>query len=314
MESELHDYRPGGQSAQARITYALSRIFVRPTLALWPLSGPLAPWMAIPDQLFKRMPRHPRTEFTAIETDTWRGELVKPRGVSGMDSALLYFHGGAFVFCGLGTHRRIVERLALRTGRPVLAVEYRKLPKALLRDSLDDALSAFRWLTARGVDRKSIVCIGDSAGGHLAFALALKLRELGEETIAGVVGLSPWLDFDHEAKRMHVNATRDAFVPYARLSVMARKCVGNEQIDPALSPVNAALEGLPPVLIQCAEDEVLRHDAELMAQRLRSAGVETTLQIWQGQVHAFPVLANALPDSRAALEEIVAFVRAQDRA
>jgi acetyl esterase/lipase len=51
-----------------------------------------------------------------------------------------------------------------------------------------------------------------------------------------------------------------------------------------------------------------------MAQRLRSAGVETTLQIWQGQVHAFPVLANALPDSRAALEEIVAFVRAQDRA
>ncbi len=149
---------------------------------------------------------------------------------------------------------------------------------------------------------------GDSAGGHLAFATALRIRDDGVGVPAGIVGLSPWLDFDHMAKIRHHNARRDAYVPARRLRQVARLVVGSH---PELhhSPVNADLHGLPPALIICAEGEILRVDAELMADRLAAAGVPCTLQVWEGQVHAFPVLSDLTPEARAAVQEVVTFVQ-----
>jgi acetyl esterase/lipase len=160
-----------------------------------------------------------------------------------------------------------------------------------------------------GYPASRVVLVGDSAGGHLAFATALRLRDDGTGTPAGIVGLSPWLDFDHMAKVRHHNARRDAYVPSRRLRRAARLVVG---AHPELhhSPVNADLRGMPPVLLICGEGEVLRVDAELMVDRLEAAGVASTLQIWEGQVHAFPVLADLIPESRAALDEIAAFTTA----
>jgi acetyl esterase/lipase len=89
---------------------------------------------------------------------------------------------------------------------------------------------------------------------------------------------------------------------------IARQINGTDVIDPLRSPVNAVLTGLPPSLLMCAADEVLRHDAELMTERLEAAGVPVDLHIWEGQVHAFPVLAHLLPESRRALDLISEFV------
>jgi acetyl esterase/lipase len=209
----------------------------------------------------------------------------------------------------MGTHRRIVERLAERTGMTVLSVDYRQLPKGRLDDSVSDCEDAYQWLLRQGHPADRIVLAGDSAGGHLAFATALRLRDDGAPVPAGVVGLSPWLDFDHMAKIRHHNARRDAYIPARRLRKVGRMVVG---AHPELhhSPVNADLTGMPPSLIICAEGEVLRVDAELMAERLVEAGVPCTLQIWEGQVHAFPVLTELTPESGLALEEILAFVEA----
>ncbi|WP_059008371.1 alpha/beta hydrolase [Streptomyces specialis] len=307
----MAEYRPGGRGARAAVIRAACRIFVRTTLAWWPLRGPLSRLMPVVNLVMRPVPRLRATEFRRVDGGTWRGELVAPRGrLDVTRAALLYLHGGAFVFCGLATHRRIVERLALRTGLPVLSVDYRQLPKGALDASLADATDAFRTLVARGTDPGAIVVLGDSAGGHLAFALALETRRAGLGSPAGVVGLSPWLDFESEAKQAHPNARRDVFIPARRLARVGRLCTGTTDgpVDPLRSPVNADLSGFPPVLIQCAEDEVLRHDAELMGERLAAAGVEHTVQVWQGQVHAFPVLAHALPESRAALDEIAGFI------
>ncbi|MGK5531429.1 alpha/beta hydrolase [Streptomyces sp. URMC 129] len=308
----MAEYRPGGRGVRAALIRVACRVFVRTTLAWWPLRGPLSRLMPVVDLVMRPVPRLRATEMRRVDGGTWRGELVAPRGgADATHGALLYLHGGAFVFCGLATHRRVVERLALRTGLPVLSVDYRQLPEGGLDASLADATDAFRWLTARGTDAGSIVCLGDSAGGHLAFAVALETRRAGLGRPAGVVGLSPWLDFASDAQQAHPNARRDVFIPARRLARVGRLCTGTPKgaaIDPLRSPVNADLSGFPPVLIQCAEDEVLRHDAELMAERLAAAGVPHTLQVWQGQVHAFPVLAHALPESRAALDEIAGFV------
>jgi acetyl esterase/lipase len=126
---------------------------------------------------------------------------------------------------------------------------------------------------------------------------------------AGIIALSPWLDFDSTAKAAHPNAAKDAYAPVSRLAFLAKLCLGKAEIDPLASPVNRDLADLPPVLLLAAEDEMLRCDAELMAERLAAAGVPCTLQIWAGQVHAFPVLGDLLPESRAAIHEIGTFIR-----
>jgi acetyl esterase/lipase len=298
------EFRPGGHGPRATAARWLCVVFVWTTLSIWPLRGPIARLMPLVNLVLKIVPRLRGTEFTRVRTATWRGEFVRTKGTANTDGAILYLHGGAFVFCGLATHRRIVERLALRTGLPVLAVEYRQWPKGRLPESMADSADAARWLAAQGIDPETIVYIGDSAGGFLAFATALST------TAAGVVGLSPWLDLDPTAKLAHRNVNKDVFIPAHRLPRLARLIAGdaNGVVDPALSPVNGDLAKLPPVLIQCAQDEVLRVDAELMAQRLAGAGVRHTLQVWEGQVHAFPVLGHVLPESRAALDEVAAFV------
>ena len=298
-----------GASRRAVAVHTVAKVVARPVLRYYPLRGPAARLMPLLDRTASLLPRLSATVHRTVQGRTWRGELVTPIDGPTSDGAIVYFHGGAFLLCGMGTHRRIVERLAERTGMTVLSVDYRQLPKGRLDDSVSDCEDAYRWLLRQGHPAHRIVLAGDSAGGHLAFATALRIRDDGQPLPAGVVGLSPWLDFDPMAKIRHRNSRRDAYIPARRLRKVGRMVVGDH---PELhhSPVNADLAGMPPSLIICAEGEVLRLDAELMTERLVEAGVPCTLQIWEGQVHAFPVFTELTPESGLALEEIVAFVEA----
>ena len=305
---EIHPRR----SCRSVAVRGLSRATVRPVLGFFPVRGPMSPLKAAVDVTAGLLPRLPSTTYRHVAGDGWTAELVTRRdadtGSPGdAPGAILYFHGGAFVFCGLATHRRIVERLAERTGLPVLSVAYRQLPGHRVETSVSDCVGALNWLLEQGVDPAGIVLAGDSAGGHLAFAVGLEATAQGVDR-AGIVGLSPWLDFDNPARRRHRNAWRDDFIPTFRLDRVARLVTGVPVLDPEHSPVNRDLSGLPPVLMICGHDEVLRHDAELMTERLVAAGVAVTLHLWQGQVHAFPVLGNFLPESAAALDQVAAFV------
>jgi acetyl esterase/lipase len=301
-----------GASRRAGVVRVASRRVARPAMRYFPLNESVIRVFPVLDRAAARLPRSARAAHRPVRGRTWRGEMVTPLDGPTSDGAILYFHGGAFISCGLGTHRMIVERLARRTGMTVLSVDYRQLPTGRLHDSISDCEDAFAWLVRRGHRASSIVLVGDSAGGHLAFATALRLRDeglSGPNGPAGIVGLSPWLDFDHMAKIRHHNARRDAYIPARRLRKMGRMVIGDH---PELhhSPVNADLRGLPPALLICAEDEVLRVDAELMSDRMNDAGVPCTLQVWEGQVHAFPVLSTLVPEARAAVDEVVAFVTA----
>ena len=297
-----------GTSRRSDVVQVVSKMVARPTLKYFPLSGPATRLMPLLDRSAALIPRLSHTVHEPVVARTWRGEVVTPIDGPTSDGAILYLHGGAFLMCGMATHRRIVERLAQRTGMTVLSVDYRQLPTGRLHDSISDCEDAFHWLVRTGHPASKIVIAGDSAGGHLAFATALRLRDDAAGTPAGIVAMSPWLDFDHMTKLRHHNSCRDAYIPARRLRKVARLVVGDH---PELhhSPVNADLHGLPPSLIICAESEVLRCDAELMAERLAAAGVPATLQIWEGQVHAFPVLTDLTPESREALEEVVLFVK-----
>lgn len=297
-----------GVSVRARLVFAAARLMVRPLLTHWPLTTWALRPLSLLDSVAALLPRPCGVRVERADIGGVVGEWVRPAEPdAGM---ILYFHGGAFVTCGVATHRHEVALIAQASGLPVLSVAYRQLPTVRLAGSVDDCLAVYRALLADGIDPAGIVLAGDSAGGHLAFATALAALAENLPVPAGIVALSPWLDFDSTTKLAHPNATRDAYAPVTRLPELVRLLGAELVVDlPDPSPVNRDLAGLPPVLIVTAESEMLRCDAELMAQRLADADVPVTLQVWAGQVHAFPVLGNLLPESRAAIRGIATFIR-----
>lgn len=237
---------------------------------------------------------------------------VSPQPAQGTgDRAMLYLHGGAFASCGLRTHRRMVARIARAARTPALSVAYRQLPDgAHVTQSIADCVAAYRWLLGQGFPARRIVVAGDSAGGMLAFMTALTARDQGLPVPGGIVAISPGTDLDGAARLEHPNLHTEPLLPGRALADIVPIVFGRDgYVDPAWSPVNHDPAGLPPVLIQVGSTEVLRSDAERMAQRLVAAGVPCRLQFWDRQLHVFQVAADVLPEARAAIREIGAFTQ-----
>lgn len=300
---------PSGASYRARVVYAAARTVARPVLRAWPLCRPGFAAAAALDRAMRLAPRPRYATSEPVEFDGFQGEWVRAADVD-EDGAVLYFHGGAFVFCGLNTHRRGVARLSEASYRPVLSVGYRQLPAAPMSRSIADCVEGYEALLETGRDPAKIVLAGDSAGGYLAFSVAIAARDRGLPMPGRIVALSPLLDFYSSDVLAHPNLRRDAYLPGARIARLAEAfAVGGEPLDPSTCPLQQDLAGLPPAMIVVAASEVLRTDAESMATRLAEAEVRCELRLWRGQVHAFPVLGNLVPESRAAIADIASFIR-----
>ncbi|TLF80777.1 alpha/beta hydrolase [Nocardia cyriacigeorgica] len=226
-------------------------------------------------------------------------------------AAILYFHGGGLVSCGLNTHRRMVARIARVAGVPLLQVDYRQIPQAHVTETVDDCVTAYRYLLDLGIPPERITVMGDSAGGGLTFAMALAAKTLSLPMPAGIVAISPWADYDSTIKRGHPNDALDALLGADAYALPVKWGVMRDgHLDPMWSPVNHDFSGLPPVLIQVGSTEVLLADAELLAARCAAAAVPVKVQVWDSAFHVFQVAADVLPDARQAVGDIGAFVRA----
>jgi epsilon-lactone hydrolase len=223
----------------------------------------------------------------------------------------LYLHGGGYVFGSPRTHRNLVSRLSHVTGLPVLSLDYRLPPVATLPAPIEDALAAYRHLLEEGHAPERIVVAGDSAGGHLALALALHAAESELPMPAALVLLSPWTDLGMTGASFTTNADVDPFLPGIALHRAARVALGGaDPSDWRSSPLFAPVElyrRLPPTLLQAGSTEVLLDDAIRTAERLATAGVATELQVYERQPHVVPLWAGT-PEARAALREIGRFV------
>lgn len=240
------------------------------------------------------------------------GEWVVTRGAEEETppGAILYLHGGAYVVCSPRTHRPITSRLALDTGLPVLAARYRLAPEHPFPAPLEDALAAYRWLLTRGIPASGIVVAGDSAGGHLAAALTAEICRAGLPRPAGTVLFSPWVDLTCELSTRAQRGTRDAYISASAAQRVARLVVGPAGFDdPRLALLTCGWDEAPPVLIQVGGAEVLRPEAEALAEALAAAGADCELQVWKGQMHVFQILNRVLPEANAAMRETARFVR-----
>lgn len=305
-----------GRSVRSRLLGMGLRGTVRPALWAWS-------WLPIEflppnlvDHLARFLPVPEGTTWRTVELATCHAELLCADDVQelrqGNRRIVLYFHGGAFLTCGLHTHRRLVARISKASGQPVLNVDYRLMPYSPITDSVTDCLNAFTWLLDQGYAPEDITLAGDSAGGYLAFSVARAVLDRGLGRPAGVVALSPLLDMNPATKRAHPNASRCEVFPIAALErftelakrVDARRGIADERI----CPVNMDPTGLPPTLIQVGSGEIVMVDAEAMANRLVAAGVPCELQIWKEQVHVFQAAASWVPEAQAAISEIGAFM------
>jgi acetyl esterase/lipase len=228
------------------------------------------------------------------------------------DRVVVYLHGGAFVVGGRFLHRSLMSRIAAGTRSSVMAVGYRQLPQHPVTASVADGLDAYRHVLDSGVPASKVMIMGDSAGGYLTFQVALAAAEEGLPMPAGLVAMSPLIDFDGTAKLEAASASTCAVFPptcfdgLSRVVLRAARRAGEAQALPD-APSRAELGGLPPSLIQVSSAEIVHPDAESMAAALHAAGVDCELQVWDEQVHVFQAAAGWLPEADEALEEICSF-------
>jgi acetyl esterase/lipase len=252
-----------------------------------------------------------RVERVAAPLD---GEWLTPNGAAGGapdGRVLLYLHGGGYCIGSCRSARDLAGRLARAARARAFVPEYRLAPEHRFPAALDDALAAFRGLTRAGVPARRIVAAGESAGGGLALALALALREAGEPLPGGVVAFSPWTDLGMGGDSVSSRAHRDPILTLAGEREAALAYLGGRNArEPLASPLFAGLAGLPPVSIHVGSEEILFDDSTRFAEKARAAGVEVSLRVWPGLWHNWQSLASVLPEARHAIEAAAEFVLA----
>jgi monoterpene epsilon-lactone hydrolase len=237
-----------------------------------------------------------------------RGEWVER--IDGAHAAtILYLHGGGYYFCSPQTHRSIVYGLAKRSAARVFSLDYRLAPENPFPAALDDALAAYRQLIADGAAPESIVIAGDSAGGGLALATLIALRDAGERLPAGALLFSPWTDLAATGASIQTNDGLDPMFQGASIGRAAQLYLGGAPAThPYASPLYADLQGLPPLFMQVGGTEVLLDDSRRVADKARAAGVEVDFSVWPKMPHVWQLWAPFLPEARRALDLAARFV------
>ena len=229
---------------------------------------------------------------------------------------IVYFHGGGFVIGSLDSHDGTCRALANASGCAVVSVDYRLAPEHRFPAAAEDCYAALRFVAERGaelgVDPRRLAVAGDSAGGNLAAVTALLARQRRGPDLRFQLLVYPVADHRFDTASYRENADG-----YFLTAAMMRWFWGHylerpeQGDDPIASPLRAKdFAGLPPALVITAEYDPLRDEGEAYAARLREAGVATELRRYDGQIHGFFSLYDALDDGRAALDYAGAALRA----
>jgi monoterpene epsilon-lactone hydrolase len=223
---------------------------------------------------------------------------------------IMFLHGGGYVSGSIKSHRHMIAQAGREAGTRTLALAYRLAPEHPFPAALDDALAGYRFLLSQGFLPENIVIAGESAGGGLAIATLVSLREAGTALPACAWCSSPWTDLAMTGTTMQTKAAVDPLIQSPYLHELAAAYLhGRDPRMPEVSPIYADLRGLPPLLIQVGSDETLLDDAIRLAAVAAAADVRTTLQVWPHMIHAWHLFYAQLADGRRSLAEMGAFVR-----
>jgi len=258
-------------------------------------------------KLVGKVPFNVRVE--ALQIDDIYTEWVAPPDADDQH-VILCFHGGGYVSGSVAIHKLLCVSLVRVTEMRILLPEYRLAPENPFPAALEDALSAYHWLLEKGFEPENIIIAGDSAGGGLALATTLALRDAEEALPAAVVCLSPWADLALAGASYQTKAKTDPILSMKKLHHWALCYTDEDNLsNPLVSPVYADYQGFPPILIHVGSEEIMLDDAVQVAEKAKAVGVDVTLNVWPGMWHVWHATGPWLPEAREALAEIGQFVR-----
>jgi len=224
-----------------------------------------------------------------------------PKGSSG-DHAVLWCHGGGFALGSSRSHKGLASQVAASAKIAAVLPDYRLAPEHTHPAALDDCVAAYAAVLKEGIQPNRLVLAGDSAGGGLAVATALRLKEQGAPMPAGMMLLSPWVDLANRGWSHGAKAQRDPFLTSPGLAVRAKQYLGEGSAN--LGVLDADMRGLPPAFIQTGEAEILMSDSTALAERLGASGVPVTLEIWPDMFHVFQARYAMLAQARQAIARL----------
>jgi epsilon-lactone hydrolase len=261
------------------------------------------------DALFARFGAAPAAmDFTPGQLGPIPGEWV---GAGDRDRLMLYFHGGGFVAGSPETHRPLIGKLAEASGVGAFSVRYRLAPECFFPAAVRDGIDAYRALLAQGVPASQVVLAGDEAGGGLAFAVGLAVRNAGLEMPGGIVALSPWADLSLSGLSILANRKNDPWLDWETLFLSARNYLRKSNpCDAYASPAYASFAGFPPVMVHAGAMEILRDDASKLGDRAADARVAVSVEIYDGMGHLFQ-MDGARNEAKVSLSRLAQFIRAK---
>ncbi|HRI50864.1 MAG TPA: alpha/beta hydrolase [Pseudomonadota bacterium] len=246
----------------------------------------------------------------AIQADTVPARWIIPVGVGDDAPVIVYFHGGSYRYGSFESHAELVSRLGKAAAARVLFVEYRLAPPDRFPAAVDDAVAALRWL-GRAQPLSRIVVSGDSAGGALALAALITLRDAGEPLPRAALLICPWVDVSARNGSLSENAQWDWALPADFIDWAAGYADEAAWQDPRVSPSYANLAGLPPLFIQVGGAEMLLDQVRAFALKAEAAGVAVRLKVEPDMIHNWHLLASISPVAARSIAEAGAFVREQ---
>jgi monoterpene epsilon-lactone hydrolase len=276
----------------------------------------LAPPAGIPEyragfeELCARFPIPSGAQVSEVDTGGGPALLITHPDVVDPVRTVVWMHSGGYVFGSARSYRSFGATLSLAAEAQVLMVDYRLAPEHTHPAGLEDATAAYRWLLAQGERPDRIVVGGDSAGGGLALATLLALKDRGDPLPAGGIAVSPVADQTMSAESMTVRAELDPIASREMLAGLCGLYIGDaDPAHPYLSPLFGDFSGLPPLLVLVGTDEVLYDDAVRVVERASAAGVDAHLLVGQDQAHIWTLFASVLPEGQHAVDEIGRFVQ-----
>lgn len=249
--------------------------------------------------------------MTNIDLENFSMKLLASKDNPNLDKIILQLHGGGYmgavrnayyVFAGLYNE--------VSHGMAVLTPDYRVAPEDPYPAALEDALSAYQWILERGWYGDQIIVAGDSAGGGLAMALVMYLRDHGMPLPCGIVAMSPWTDVTASGESYQTNYEKDPLFGNTRESLiyLSEYAGAHDPMDPYISPLFGDFRGFPPMLIQVGSIEMLLSDSVEAAAKARAQSVKVRLSIYEGMFHVFQMAYLNLPESKRAWAEVGKFI------